>query len=96
MALPRNEQERKEWEKRFTQNGHIDLDWTSVMINVEFLYDDAAFDHDHVFTFDLELANLSDDDRRKEVLLYASQLMQGNGSIQCFQMACEEYCKQKK
>ena len=95
VALPKNEQERKEWEKHFTQNGHIDLDWTSVMINVEFLYNDAAFDHDHVFPFDLELANLSDDDRRKEVLLYASQLMQGNGSIQCFQMACEEYCKQK-
>ena len=91
LALPRDEQEQKEWEKRFTQNGHIDLDWTSVMINVEFLYDGAAFDHDHVSLFDLEFAKLSDDDRRKEVLLYASQLMQGNGSIQCFQMACEEY-----
>ena len=60
------------------------------MINVEFFYDGAAFDHDHVFPQDLEFADLSDD-RQKEVLLYASQLMQGNGSLQCFQMACEEY-----
>lgn len=27
VALPRDEQEQKEWEKRFTQNGHIDLDF---------------------------------------------------------------------
>lgn len=65
------------------------------MINVEFMYNGAAFDHDHVFPQDLEFADLSDD-RRKEVLLYASQLMQGNGSLQCFQMACEGYCSQYK
>ena len=82
-------------------------DWIDAgSTRVEFLGSDGKFSHEHPYAYNLEYAQLPEDSDKtsqtikdnpyKNALQIASELIRGtNSSIECLQMYCEEYSKQK-
>lgn len=61
-------------------------DYTDASIRIEFLMEDGQFRHEHVLPIYLEYANLDEQDRRKQLMESARDLLMGEGSIELFQM----------
>ena len=71
-------------------------DFSDVSTTVEFLYPDGSFSHKHPNPMELEFARdvegaLPEDTPKTDYLEVASDLMKGDGSIELFQMYCDDY-----
>lgn len=79
------------------------LDFGDARLNIEYLYNDGDFCHNHPFPWDLEYTYLqfrrvcsSENNVIEDVLLSATSLLKGTGSIKGFQYSCESMSKLTK
>lgn len=68
-------------------------DYSDVMVTVEFLYEESCFSHRHINPMRLEFYDASETNKKNKLLQSASYLINGYGSLECFQIFCEENAK---
>lgn len=72
------------------------VDWTEVSITVDLLLEDGSFVHNHINPTNLEYVKLSDDDKRKEILMAGRNLLIGKIGLEEFTETYEEYKEIKR
>lgn len=89
------ETSREEWDKLVAdaRTGRRDLDCFDATLQVELLYSDGAFGHDHISPLRLEWVTEEPDKAQKTLLEVASGLLTGRTSLDFFLEEYRDYCK---
>lgn len=90
------EYEKKRIKYEDIKNGIFPYGYGDVSMRVAYEYGDARFGHEHVRIVDVEYAELDEKHPKKKLLLNASLLIRGHGGLSDFQVACDEYRRQRE
>lgn len=89
------ETSREEWDKLVAdaRAGRRDLDRFDATLQVELLYSDGTFGHDHISPLRLERVTEEPDKAQKPLLEVASGLLTGHTSLDFFLEEYRDYCR---